>query len=251
MTLQSNAGRLRAHWRLSSSGYDASNARLTDQSGNGNHLPKLAGTPNFGTFGGQPSMEMKGDVYFGGAADFVPTKFTVVMPVFSNLGAGAILQPFHLCQREYAEQAPGGANDPAFTLPLDSFGAGPAFGTWGQRLKFTGTTTVLGGSLQTVDFASATFTANAWNVVQWVLDPDSLQVRIRVGTGAWIVATITSDQRTQVPMFDELRLGYTATPVGAGLFASSQCMIFNGVAPDENASGYASLISALVADPNA
>lgn len=56
-----------ASYRLTAAGYDATNTRLLDESGLNNHLPLLAGAPDFtGSYGGKTCFKMHGTAYFGG-----------------------------------------------------------------------------------------------------------------------------------------------------------------------------------------
>lgn len=246
MTLQSEAGRLHGHWRTTVTGYDATNARLTDLTGNGNHLPKIAGTPDFTkTFDSvSGTMEMLGSVYFGGktAADMLPSKFTLVMPMFLAPPGGTTINPFYATLREYAA-----SGDPAWQSPT-AITSGVGADLEAHRIRINGDFYgSLVGSL-TIG-VGGTYTFNDWNVFQMVVDPDGAQIRARIGTGAWSVVALPNQY--QIPMIDEARFGWGETPLAANSAALSQIILYSGVAPDENPTEYGALIAALVADPKA
>lgn len=243
MSLQSAAGDLRAHWITTAAHYDAVNAKLIDQSSFANDLPKLGGTPSFGTFGTFAGLDMPGDVYFGAPNDMLPAEFTLVAPAFIHglpTGGAAGIDLFR------AELRDTPVTDPAWQSPASNFGVG-ANSAKGVRIFAQGDfARTSGGSPQhNLDF---TFTDNAWSVLQLVVDPDGGQFKFRLGSAAWQTWTATNGLLPGV--WDEFRLGYrSAGNMGAAKFASSQFALYSGDVT--GSAGYSALITALLADPTA
>lgn len=244
MTLQSAAGNLHAHWRTTPIGYDATNIRLIDQTGNGRHLLKLAGAPAFATYGGAMQvMTMDGTTYFGGpkAADFWPSSFTLVAAVYlTNIGTGKSVHPFWALLRDYAA-----TNDPAWENPTDTFGSSSraALGCFIRALEggyLSGGN--VGNNIQSVDYVF-----NAWNILQLVVAPKDAQFRFRLGNGPWDVSS--TGNGAEMPLYDEIRLGFSESLPVVNAAASAQFILFKGDPPTEKPTEYAALITALMVDP--
>jgi hypothetical protein len=242
VSFQTAAGQLIGHWRTTAEGYDGEAAQLVDLSGNGNHLPKLAGAPTFGTYGGHLGLQLRGDNYFGGKpmVQFWPSAFTLVMPVFVN-GVGGT---FAFLQGDLRDNT-----DPDWENFAAGFGLGAvAQQSFRAQVGLFGNAVIgnLGGG--GVGF---NYTDNAWNVMQFVCDPDASVCKARIGNAAWTVAQVPNGQYMLPYLFNDFRLGYRSANVPAGSFAMGQMMLYFGNAPADHAKDYTALISALVADPNA
>jgi len=253
MSLASKVGRLVGHYRGSAPCYDSVGQRLIDQSGNGMHLPLLAGTPTFAPYSGSTGLIMRGDTYWGcPIIDTVPvvpqpTKCTLVAVVWPKI-LGSDVYPFvQSAERVYAYNG-----DPAWQAPTDAYGAAGT-STVQPLLEALGSGNANNVRAGTPSFAASTvYNPGAWNVVQGVFDPDIPQMQIRKDNDAFTVIPIQTGY--SLAAMDDWRLGYKATPVvttGGGDFAFAQLMIFNGNMPAENPTDYAALIAALVANPTA
>jgi hypothetical protein len=242
VSLQSAVGQLAAHWRMANLGYDTAASRIPDLSGNGNHLPKLAGSPTFGTYGGFAGMQMLGDNYYGGkaAVPYLPSAFTLVAAVFTNGLAGA----YAWLQAEERDNT-----DPDWENFSAAFGAG-SIAAASFRMSTDNLGNVVMGNLGGGGIGT-TAPNNAWSIYQFVVHPDTSTVRGRVGSGAWLVANVNDGLYGLPYRYNDLRLGYRSSNTGAGSFAMAQMMLFDGDAVHENATAYAALISALMADPTA
>lgn len=250
MSLASNAGTLVSHYRGAVAGYDATGTRLLDLSGNGAHLPLLAGTPAFGTYSTKPGLQLRGDTYFGPPIiDTVPvypfpTRYTQIAVLWANLNGIDNYSFVSGMQRDYANA------DPAWKTPTTNFESSAA-AAFAIRLFISGNGFALRGGSANYQ-AITTYNSSAWNVVQFAVDPDASQYRMRVNAGAWIVGAIPAG-RQLVPM-DDFRLGYKPTVIDTTSgrdFALSQLITLNGDPANENSDAYNALISALVADPTA
>lgn len=250
MSVQSNVPGLVAHWRTVTGGYNSSAERLTDYSGFGNHLYKLAGTPDFTqTKASYTGFKMHGDCYFGsdstGTKQFqLPQAFTMICVLHTNLKSSEAFFPFYANRRTYAS-----TNDPEWAAPTDAFTDNAATALMVPRLL---STTARFGDL-TFGSADASFTNNQWNVFTCVLDPFQNGLRkIIVNNGTPVSTTVTSQQR-QMMFFDEFRLGHfaggTITTSGGESLTATQFILYTGDATQED--GFDALINALIADPTA
>lgn len=248
MTLASSAGQLTGQYRGSAAGFDAMNARLIDFSGNGLHLPLLGGTPAFAAYSGVTAMTMRGDTYFGcplmDTVPVVPTapRSTWIAAIWSNMTNSEVYDFIIATLRDYA------LSDHAWITPSTTFENSSGIAS-SPRMRIRADGYAFGGSLNFAVYAP--IPASAWNIVQVTQDPDNLQYRVRVGTGAWQVTAIGSLNLT-IPSADDFRLGYRTTPItttGGYDFAMAQTLFYAGDPANENPAAYNALIAALITDP--
>ena len=250
MSLQSNVEGLIAHWRTTTAGYNAASTRLEDQSGNGYHLPLETGTPDFTqTKDGHTGWKMHGDSYFsfndrnGHPANPMPSRFTVVQVLHTNVNAGEQFYPFFMGYRAFA-----GTDDPTWETPTDT-----VEGTVNRalRARLHGTNLTFGDN--TFGIHTATFTSNQWNVFVYVWEPIGGFRKIGVNTHVLTDDGGGPTQQRNLLANDEMRLGIkaglgTITTSGGESLTSLQTMVWSGDVTDDPA--FATLITALVADPS-
>lgn len=243
--------KLIASYRFSATGYDAPNTRLIDESGLGNHLPLLAGSPDFtGSYSGKTCFKMHGTAYFGGASLLHPECWTAISVLHPKVLAGESLNYIWATGRDYAmtdhgHQTPLGLyeGDVTFVSPTTS-----QFIAHRARITDTGGVTGcdVGGSVTT----TTGFVSDAWNVVTDVWNGESSQIKKRFGTAAWATSAIT--QHYQVGMQEEWRLGYrpSGLTVAANHLGCLRIEIYSGDYATEDPTGYAARVAALVANPD-
>lgn len=237
-----------ASYRLTSAGYDAANTRLLDESGNGNHLPLLAGTPDFtGSYSSKTCFKMHGTAYFGGANVMLPACWTAISVLHPKVLAGESLNYLWASGRVYA------ANDPGHQTPTQPFEDGT--GTTAQFSANYCRVTDAGGATG-MALAGCTVTQNtgfvsdAWNVVTDVWNGETSQVKKQWGTGGFASAAIA--QHYQVGMLEEMRIGYrpSGLTVAANHLGALRVDIYAGEYPIDDPAGYAARIAALTATPD-
>lgn len=240
--------KLIASYRTSPTGYDATNTRLVDESGLGNHLPLLAGTPDFSTaYGGKTAWSMKGDAYFGGPNLMFPEIFTVIMAIHPYLTGGETLKALWSSGRDYAPTDPGHeATNSAF--------ASVTLGNYGYTARFLSVedASIQVGNLFGAYRSSVGFTANAWNIVTFVWNGETSLRKLRIGNGT--IETDPMAQNTQVDKIEEMRLGYRATNITTTAGKHLGCLradIHVGDYTLDDPTGYAARIAQLIADPSA
>lgn len=239
--------KLIASYRTSTTGYDAANTRFVDESGLGNHLPLLAGVPDFSvSYGGKPSWSMKGDAYFGGANLLFPELFTVIMAVHPQLSAGESIKAIWSAARNYA------VTDPGHATPTGVFGdtAVGSTGPYARFLSVEDTAIQVGSSYW--NLRPAGYVSNAWNIVTYVWNGETSQVKGRIGTGA--TGTFAIDQNYQVQSIEEFRLGFRPTNITTTAGLHMGCLradIHVGDYTLDDPTGYAARIAQLIADPSA
>lgn len=252
MSIASKVGKLAGHQRGSRIGYNASRARLTDFSGAGLHLPKLAGQPAFGTYSGREALIMRGDVYFGppllGGIPTVPplVSYTRIAVVWVQAPQGGVgdYNFFQTIARQYA----GG--DRAWQTPLGDFNSGDPGVLNSYRMSVNGDfNSARTGSL--IDNINLTHVPGAWNVFQFVVDPFNAQLRGRIGAGTWEVCALPAHRGLVAE--DDLRLGYRSQgpidPATGKDFAFAQLITIQGDPATQNSEAYNALIASLMADP--
>jgi len=240
-----------ASYRMTAAGYDANNTRLLDESGNGNHLPLLAGVPDFtGTYSGKTGFKMHGTAYFGGANLLHPECWTAISVLHPKVLAGESLNYLWASGRAYANADPGHQaplapyeGDVTFVSPTTA-----QFIAHRARIHDTGGVTGCdtGGSVA----HTTGFVSDAWNVVSDVWNGETSQVKKRFGAAAWGSAAIT--QHYQVGMLEELRIGYrpAGLTVAANHLGALRVEIYAGDYSVDDPAGYAARVAALVATPD-
>lgn len=242
-----------ADWLLQSQGYDADSVRLTDRTGLEHHFPKTGGTVAFVTHGGIEGMNMNGMAFT--ADSFLPAAWTLVSVIHANLNAADAVSLIYGEPLAYSGNTgvPYTAGDPAWETP-DTFGAS-YYTTGGKTLVASahgaGLVAELGSSLVFGGVLDAAYAANAWQVVQVVLNPFTLVGKIRVNKGAIGVRAMASAQFTTIN-FERLSMGGAVlTTSGGEHFTMARAALFNDDLFAENLSGLNDLVDALIANPAA
>lgn len=196
--------KLIASWRTTSLGYDAANTRLLDESGNGNHLPLLGGTPDFtGSYGGVSGVwNMVGTAYFGRENLLQASCHTAILTLHPNLNAADTIRALWATGRFYPQNGDPGHQSPALPFEDGTFSGAQLDAPF---VQIEPTNCQFGNAYSNVRPGSG-FTANAWNVLTYVWSGDTSQVKGRFGTGVWGTAAIA--QHYQGLLLEEMRLGY-------------------------------------------
>lgn len=235
-----------ASYRLTAAGFDDANDRLIDESGMGNHLPLLAGVPDFtGVYGGKTCFKMHGTAYFGGPCLLQPEVWTAICVLHPLVLAGESLNYVWGSGRVYALSDPGHA---APTQPFeDGTSTTAQFTAHRARVNNVGglTGVDIGGSVT----QNTGFVSDAWNVVTDVWNGETSQVKKRWNQAAWGSSPIT--QHYQVGMMEEWRVGYrpTGLTVASNHLGALRVEIYAGDFSLDDPAGYAARIAALVATP--
>lgn len=233
-------------YRLSTLGYDAANLRLVDESGLNNHLPLLAGTPTFSTYSSQPgAFDMTGTAYFGRENLLHPFVHTAILVLHPNLVGGETLNALWASARVYA------TNDPGHQAPSQPFedGTNTAAQLFAPFVRIRATD-VLFGNLNFNATPASGYTDAAWNVLTYVWNGETSQVKGRFGTGAWGTGAIP--QHRQGLALEEMRIGYRPTAIttsGGNGLGALRCDIYEGDYSLDDPAGYAARIDALIANP--
>lgn len=232
-------------YRMTAQGYDDGNDRLIDESGLGNHLPLLAGTPDFtGSYSSKTCFKMHGDAYFGGANLMHPEAWTVIMVVHPKVLAGETLNMLWASGRVYD------ATDHGHTSASEPFedGTSTTAQLTAHRVRMTSSLALVGHDYDSAS-TSTGLTLDAWNVLTAVWNGESSQVRARWGTSAWTTDTIT--QHYQVGMMEEMRLGYrpTALTTASNHLGVLRADIYVGDFTTDDPTAYAARIAALTTTP--
>lgn len=234
-------------YRFSTTGYDAANTRLIDESGLGNHLPLIAGTPDFtGSWSSKTGFKMYGTAYFGGPNLLAPDCWTAISVLHPNLNAGETLNYVWATGRNYA------LTDPAHQTAAQPFqdGTSSTAQFTAHRAQMRVTDGIAGVDIGGSVTASNGLTVDAWNVVTDVWNGESSQVKKRWNTGTWASGAIT--QHYQVGMLEEMRIGYRPTALTTSGSYHLGCLridLYAGDFATENATEYAARVAALVATP--
>lgn len=232
-------------YRFTTAGYDAANTRLIDESGLGNHLPLISGTPDFtGSYSSKTAFKMRGTAYFGGPNILHPECHTVIAVLHPNIATGENLRYAWASARVY------GLTDPAHESASQPFedGTSSEAQTYATYHRINENGGRCGNDGFGVDNTSG-YSDAAWNVITSVWNGETSQAKHRFGTGAWATAALT--QHRQVPMLEEMRLGYrpTALTTTSNDLGCLRIDIYAGDFATENPTEYAARITALVATP--
>lgn len=235
-----------ASYRLALAGYDAANTRLIDESGMGNHLPLLAGAPDFtGVYSAKTCFKMHGTAYFGGPSLLLPECWSAITVLHPKVLAGETLNYLWATGRNYAATDHGHA---AAAQPFEDGTGTPAQST-AQRARILETTGLTGTDLHNVTTGTG-MVVDAWNVVSDVWNGETSQVKKRFGVAAWASAAIA--QHYQVGMQEEMRIGYrpTGLTVAGNHLGALRMDIYAGDISLDDPAGYAARVNALIANPD-
>lgn len=237
-----------ASYRFASAGYDAANTRLIDESGLGNHLPLLAGTPDFtGSWGGKTAFKMTGAAYFGGANLLHPEVWTAISVIHPKLAGSETLNYIWGTSRAYA------FSDHGHQSPTQPFEDGTS--STGQFIAHRARITDSGGSCGPdtggLVTTSTGLNIDAWNVVTDIWNGETSQVKKQWNAAGFASGAIL--QHYQVGMMEEMRLGYRPTALtttGTNHLGCLRIDIYAGDYALDDPTGYAARVAALMATPD-
>lgn len=233
-------------YRFTTAGYDAANSRLIDESGLGNHLPLLSGTPDFtGVYNTKTAFKMFGTAYFGGPNILLPECWSAISVLHPNLSGAETLNYIWGTGRVYAYSTPG--HDSA-SQPFED-GTSTVAQIYAQRARITGTGGLTGTDSHSVSTTTG-FVADSWNIVTDVWNGTTGSVKKRFGDSAWASGTIA--QHYQLSMMEEMRLGYRPTAItttGTNHLGCLRIDIYSGDITLDDPTAYAARITALKATP--
>lgn len=238
--------KLFASYRMTAQGYDATNTRLIDESGLGNHLPLLSGTPDFtGSYSSKTAFKMHGSAYFGGANLLNPEAWTAIMVVHPKVLAGETLNMVWSSGRYYPLTEHGHVTP---SLPFED-GTSSTAQLTAHRIRMTDSVALVGHDYDSAS-TSTGLTLDAWNVLTAVWNGESSQVRARWGTSAWMTDAIT--QHYQVGMMEEMRIGYrpTALTTASNHLGVLRIDIYSGDFTTDDPTAYAARVAALTTTPD-
>jgi len=234
-------------YRFTAAGYDAANTRLIDESGMGNHLPLIAGSPDFtGSYDSKTAFKMFGTAYFGGPNILLPECWSAISVLHPNISGAETLNYIWGSGRYYAYSDPGHLTA---SQPFEDGTSSPAQ-LYAQRGRISGTGGLTGTDINSVSTTTG-YVSDDWNVVTDVWNGTTGVVKKRFGTAA--TATGTISQHYQLSMMEEIRLGYRPTALTTTGTYHLGCLridIYAGDITVDDPAGYAARVAALVATPD-
>jgi hypothetical protein len=258
MTALSDIGRVNSDWLFQSGGYSTTLTRLTDRTGLGNHLVRTGAAPTFVSQGGIEGMVMGVASTAFSCPAFLPAPLTFIAVTHALLDAADNIGLLKALPRSYGgQQAPHAANDPAWESP-DALSVYEAAAKYLQvYLKGSDNTAriLMRSNTGSTAEASAAYTNSVWQVIQAVVDPVNLLLKIRVNKGSIATAAVGGANFPIYPseiFYTDDRV--TGTTTGITTTGGKHCTlarmgVFNGDLFTDALTELDALVDALILNP--